>query len=205
MQDTMIDLETFGTTPGSAIRSIGALLFDPHSDALGPEFYVNVDRASCEKAGLTIDANTEAWWSRQSLAARAALDVNPQSLGDALMAFSAWWSTNGCVRPWSHGANFDQPILEACYRAVGMQAPWSFWDSRCTRTLFDIAQADTRKMTTGEVKHNALDDARAQARAAQACFQRITIGPMPTVRVVPSFGIAAPTTPKVPDPTSVFG
>lgn len=195
MQDVMLDLETFGTTPGSVIRSIGAVFFDPRSDALGPEFYVNVDRASCDKVGLIVDASTEAWWADpRRAAARAALEVDPKSLSDALWSFSAWWQSHGGERVWSHGANFDQPLVEAAYRAVGMQAPWSFWNSRCTRTLFDVAQVDTRKLLKGEVKHNAADDARIQARAVQACFRRL-------------FGLIAPPTTVAAAPTaaSVFG
>lgn len=105
--------------------------------------------------------------------------VDPQPLQDALWSFSAWWQSHGGERVWSHGANFDQPIIEAAYRAVGMQAPWSFWNSRCTRTLFDVANVDTRKMSTNEVKHNALDDARAQVRATQAAMRRIRGVPAP--------------------------
>jgi hypothetical protein len=183
MQDVMLDLETFGTSPGCVIRSIGAVVFDPKTGQLGPEFYANVDRNSCEFLGMTVDASTEAWWKRQSLAAQAALLKDPVPLHDALRSFSVWWSTYGGERVWSHGANFDQPIMEAAYPLVGMQAPWSFWNSRCTRTLFDIAGVDTRKMSAGEVKHNALDDARIQARAVHLCFQRL--GQAAPVAVVP--------------------
>lgn len=193
MKDVMLDLETLGTRPGCVIRSIGALFFDPDSDALGAEFYVNVDRASCEAAGLYVDLNTEAWWVRQSKAAQDALLVDPQPLQDALWSFSAWWQSHGGERVWSHGANFDQPILEAAYYAVGMQAPWSFWNSRCTRTLFDVAGVDPRKMSAGETKHNALDDTRIQARAAQACFRRLRGAPTPAIA------------PPSPAPDSVFG
>lgn len=173
MNHIMLDLETWGTRPGFAIRSIGAVVFDLHSQALGAEFYCNVSRADCEAAGLKIDATTEAWWQRQSAAARAALEVDPVCLRDALWQFNGWWVQNRGEFVWSHGANFDQPILEACYAVVGMQPPWSFWNSRCTRTLFDIAGIDGRKMAAGETKHNAADDARIQARAAQAAYARL--------------------------------
>lgn len=46
MNNVMLDLETFGTQPGSVIRSIGAVVFDPFSDKLGKEFYVNMWRTS---------------------------------------------------------------------------------------------------------------------------------------------------------------
>lgn len=199
MKDAMIDLETLGTRPGCVIRSIGALFFDPRSQALGPEFYVNVDRASCEQVGLKVDANTEAWWQRQSAAARAALEVDPKPLTDALWSFTSWWQSHGGERVWSHGANFDQPILEACYAAAGMISPWSFWNSRCTRTMFDIAQVDGRKMSKGETKHNAVDDARMQARAVQMCMARITIG---TVGLLGG-AVSAPSKPV--DSGDVFG
>jgi hypothetical protein len=186
MRDVMVDIESLGVRPGSVIRSVGAIFFDPHTGQLGPEFYANVDRVDCEANGLTVDKSTVAWWERQSKAAQDALLVNPQSLYDALWSFTTWWQTNGGERVWSHGANFDQPILDACYVAIGMQSPWSFWNSRCTRTLFDIAGVDAHKMSAGEVKHNALDDARIQARAVNVCFQRlgkssITAAPPPVV------------------------
>ncbi len=189
MTDIMIDIESYGVKPGCVIRSVGAIVFDPKTGHLGAEFYANVDRTSCELLGLVVDPNTEQWWKRQSLAAQAALAVDPKPLDDVLFSFSAWWSTNGGERIWSHGANFDQPIMEAAYEKVGMQAPWSFWNSRCTRTLYDVAGVDTRKMSAGEVKHNALDDARIQARAAHMCFQRLGLA-APSLGIVPAAPIS---------------
>lgn len=174
MTDIMLDLETWGTRPGSALRSIGAVTFDPNSEGTGSEFYVNISDMSCELAGLYVDPNTVAWWERQSKAAQDALLINQQPLHDALWSFTNWWSTMGGERIWSHGANFDQPILEAAYVACGHPgAPWSFWNSRCTRTLFDIAGVDTRKLKSNEVAHNALHDAKNQARAVQACMKHL--------------------------------
>lgn len=186
MNDCMLDIETFGTRPGSVIRSIGACFFDPAGSQLGPEFYVNVDRASCEELGLTVDPKTEEWWKRQSLAAQSALLVDPQPLRDALLSFSSWFTSHNGTYIWSHGANFDQPLMEAAYRAIGFDAPWLFWNSRCTRTLYALAGVDPRKLSKGEVKHNALDDARMQARAVQMCMQRISVGSPVAVVAPPS-------------------
>lgn len=182
MNDCMLDIETLGTRPGSVIRSIGACLFEPKGSQIGAEFYVNIDRASCEELGLTVDAKTEEWWKRQSLAAQAALTVDPQPLRDALLSFASWFTSHKGERVWSHGANFDQPLMDMAYRAIGWEVPWLFWNSRCTRTLYDIAGIDTRKLSSG-TKHNALDDARSQARAVQVAMQRIHVGtavPMPS-------------------------
>ena len=70
MTHIMVDLETWGTTPGSDIRSIGAVVFDPVAGTLGNEFYVNV--VGGEKVGLTRDPETEEWWADQSEEARGA-------------------------------------------------------------------------------------------------------------------------------------
>ena len=46
----MLDLETWGTKPGSAIRSIGAALFTLDGN-IGGTFYCNVDEQSCLDIG----------------------------------------------------------------------------------------------------------------------------------------------------------
>lgn len=176
MTDIMLDLETWGTRPGCAIRSIGAVTFDPNGDDTGNEFYVNVSDMSCELAGLTMDPNTVAWWERQSKEAQDALLVDPQPLSDALWSFANWFQTMGGKRIWSHGANFDQPILEAAYVACDFSgAPWDFWNSRCSRTLLDIAQVDTKAGAVGRrgTAHKAIDDAKFQALCVQAGIKRL--------------------------------
>ena len=135
---------------------------------------------SCELAGLTIDPTTAAWWERQSKEARDALLIDQRPLKDALWSFANWWQTVGGERIWSHGANFDQPILEAAFVATGFPGgPWSFWNSRCSRTLLDVAQVDTKAsgLRRQGVHHNALADAKFQALCVQAGYRRITVGP----------------------------
>src|ERR1700721_3055421 len=73
MNHVMADIETLGTRPGSVILSIGAVAFD-HRQGLGPEFHVKINQQSSERAGLTVDKGTLAWWMRQSPEARALLD-----------------------------------------------------------------------------------------------------------------------------------
>lgn len=52
----MVDLETLGTKPNSAILSIGAVAFD--DQGLHDEFYCNVDLISSIACGYEIDADT---------------------------------------------------------------------------------------------------------------------------------------------------
>jgi hypothetical protein len=170
--NVMLDLETWGTRPGSAIRSIGAVCFDPYSGELGDEFYCNVSRESCVEAGLKIDASTEAWWAKQSKQAQDALALDQVRLEEAVTMFNNWFKRRG-VFCWSQGANFDQPIYDEAARAVGKEAPWKFWDSRCTRTSYDIARFNPKSIKRIGTHHNALEDAIYQAQCVQAAYRKL--------------------------------
>jgi hypothetical protein len=164
----MLDLETWGTRAGCAIRSIGACVFD--AKGVGNTFYRNVTDASCEAAGLKQEPGTVKFWSEQGDTARAAFDADQVSLGHALLEFNDWWAAERGKFIWGMGANFDPPIIEAAYEAVMLDAPWKFWDVRCCRTV--LASADRRpERVKGDTKHHALDDAIAQAKAVSAAFR----------------------------------
>ncbi|MEM8396661.1 3'-5' exonuclease, partial [Morganella morganii] len=84
----MIDLETMGNKPDSAIVAIAAVPFDMVSgvtdDAL---FYEIIDLRSSEKYGGSIDADTVLWWLGKSDNARGEI-INSEKaieLPDALL------------------------------------------------------------------------------------------------------------------------
>lgn len=182
----MIDLETMGTAPGSAIISIGAVKFIPETGEIGPEtFYRNISLTSCLLAGLTIDAGTLAWWRDQSSEAKLALDDGGcTSLRAALAEFAQYLTSNahgedtGTPVVWCKGADFDFPLLAAAYRALDIPLPWKFWNARCARTLFNVCR-DQFGYVLPKVQgtaHNALDDARHQAEQVAACLQLMCHG-----------------------------
>lgn len=170
--DVMVDLETMGTRPGSAIASIGAVAFDPVAGVIGEaSFYRTISLASCQQAGLVIDGDTVGWWLQRGDEARAALLAGAAPLAGVLQHFAAWWrmSKGGVI--WGHGGNFDEPMLSAAYEAVGHIRPWHYADGRCTRTIFAAAKV-TPDRAQG-VHHNALDDARAQAVAVCRAYDAL--------------------------------
>ena len=172
--DVMLDLETLGTTPGCVILSIGAVAFD--SAAVLSTFEVHLDPRSCQRAGLTIDADTVMWWLGREEAARIALIQGPAiPLSAALAEFAAWLNPGERpIRLWSKGPSFDAAILGAAYRAAGLVVPWNYQDERCVRTVLDLTGVDGgdyREM--GEPRHQALTDALAQTRAVQEALRRI--------------------------------
>ena len=167
----MVDLETMGSRPGSVIASIGAVAFDPVSGEIGKSFYRTVSLASAAAAGLRFDADTVAWWLKQGEQARAALFSENARLAAVLTDFTGYWLAEGGRLFWSHGANFDDPILAEAFMAVGLQRPWKYWDSRCTRTIYDLAGVKPDR--AAGVHHTALDDAMAQALAVIAGYRKL--------------------------------
>jgi len=106
----MIDLETLGTIPGSAILTIGACFFD---QVIGHQFYKPVSLKSQIRYGFTIDPETINWWSRQNKTAQNASfgrHKNEATIKGSLGALSHFihYSTDqGKIKfyVWSHGAS----------------------------------------------------------------------------------------------------
>ena len=173
----MLDLETWGTSPGCAIASLGAVFFDFGGRPLGPSYYANISAESCAALGLSFDQRVIDWWGQQSEEAQAALDTDQLLITVVLDRFTEFVEANDepelCV--WSHGATFDIPITDAALRAAGRQTPWKYHNGRDTRTLIWLAEQlgiATEWPHTG-LRHYALDDAKSRALQMIALRQRI--------------------------------
>jgi hypothetical protein len=174
MRHVMLDLETWGTRPGSALRSIGAIDFEPTGEIGTNGFYRNIDDQSCADAGLTIDPQTAAWWEKQSSESRQVISLDQLPLLSVIEEFHRWWRMQAAQFVWCQGANFDEPLWAAACFAVGCVVPWKYWDTRCTRTIYHAARFDPRSVHREGVHHKALDDAIFQARCVQESFRRLS-------------------------------
>lgn len=154
----MLDLETLGTRPGDTILSIGACIFSPEN-GITSEFYVTINQESSKAAGLRAQKSTIEWWSNQSTEARTAAFKGQYTLEEALDKFRAWLPEDALL--YGNGANFDNALLAAAYRAVKQEQPWKFWNDRCYRTL--CAMFLIERVERVGAYHNALDDAKTQA------------------------------------------
>lgn len=170
----MIDLETLDVLPSATILTIGAIKFDPFGDdVLDPKcekFYVRVDVDSCDRIGCTISQSTLDWWAQQNQAAQdeAFGTENRIDIVDAMnQLYKFCW---GATRVWSHGIGFDIVILENVFRKIEKAIPWQFWETRDTRTLFDIG-IDPRRPPV--LKHHALEDAWNQAVGVQRVYNAL--------------------------------
>lgn len=174
----MIDLETWGTLPGSALRSIGAVTFSPYGDCHAEQsFYANIDKLSCEDAGLVINRDTAAWWATQSFEAQQRLEENPQALRDAVHSFAIWWQSVGGTYVWSNGANFDEVLWRVAAERVDHGTPWKYWNVRDTRTCWHLARLNAKSVPFDGVQHDAMADARHQAKCVTRAYSMLKIQP----------------------------
>ncbi len=169
----MIDLETMGISPDSAIVSIGAVVFDPRCNRLTKQtFYRELDWEVQDRA---INPKTRQWWQGNHPKAKAALN-GLDDLEDMLVELADWLPKD--AKPWGNGSTFDIAFLEHAYRQHGIDIPWKFWNVRDCRTIKDLyesARGGYDKKSGGTL-HHALDDATFQAQYICDMWKSILVG-----------------------------
>lgn len=184
MNNLMLDLETMGNNPNAPIVAIGAVFFEPATGELGPEFYAPVNLKSSMASGAVPDAETIDWWLGQSQEARDAIRIkNAEQLQTVLGNLTGFIQRHAdhprSMKMWGNGASFDNVILRSAYQAVGYQLPWPFWNDADVRTMVLLGRHlgfdPKRDMPFDGVAHNALADARHQAKYVSAIWQRLLL------------------------------
>ncbi|EFO2616864.1 exonuclease [Escherichia coli] len=173
----MIVLKTMGTSPDAPIISIGAIFYDPQTGDMGPEFSKTID---LETAGGVIDRGAIKYWWKQSREAQSAIMTDEIPLDDALLQLREFIDENSgefFVQIWGKEANFNNVILRRSYERQGIPCPWSYYNDRDVRTIVELGKAidfDARTAIPFEgERHNALDDARYQAKYVSAIWQKL--------------------------------
>ena len=171
----MIDLETLGTETRSVILSAGYCVFDPalydpkEHEVILDSGHVFLDVGAQLDLRRTISWSTIQWWMLQSEEARkqfAGVDRrHPDQVFTVLGALFCQYDFEGV---WAHGSTFDITMLQTLAEDLGAKVPWDFRIIRDTRTLYNYADSGTPHKPT--VKHNAMEDAIAQALNVCHCF-----------------------------------
>lgn len=181
MNHLMIDLETMGNKPNAPIVSIGAVFFEPSTGELGEEFYRVVSLKSSMDGGAVPDPDTIMWWMQQSEEARAAIcDKDAISISSALIKLNGFIhdsADSGKVQVWGNGASFDNVILRASYDREYIPCIWHFSNDRDVRTIVELGRViginPRRDIPFEGDQHNALADAKHQAKYVSAIWQRL--------------------------------
>lgn len=171
----MLDLETLDTKPSSQILTIGAVKFSPFN-LLEPrdDFYYRFELDEQMGRERTVSESTMDWWSKQDdeIINEAFGDHNRHDVNIVLRALKKYMV--GVDKVWSQGIAFDIPMLEDICTQFNEPIPWAFWAVEDCRTMLNRMPTDPRKDFTFAA-HNALEDARVQAKALQKTFKHFNM------------------------------
>lgn len=173
----MIDLETLGVEPDSVVMTLGAIKFDPFSDAEPHSpLYLrgDVEEQTEFPYERSIDENTLAWWAKQpeSIREEAFGDHDRVTVQEMLRQLNKW--AVGLDYIWCQGPTFDFVILQHLYKSAKKPVPWNYWQIRDSRTLFAMMPSDPRKAIQEEL-HNALADCYYQAKCVQQSYKHFGV------------------------------
>jgi hypothetical protein len=87
-----------------------------------------------------------------------------------LQEFAEWFKP--CEKIWANSPDFDCAILGEAYTRCGIEKPWKFWDTRCCRTIYDLAGIRKADLPTGK-EHHALHDCYRQIAGVKMAFSRL--------------------------------
>lgn len=170
----MIDIEALGVSPYGAVVQVGAVEFTLAGPREGG-FVANISFPSALGIG-EVSAETLEWWFQQKEGAIRGLFRYPVDARIAYQEFFRWF----CDREnphrtecWAH-ANFDHVLLGNAMERAGVRVPWLRKNARDLRTLLALSKPDA--IEREGVHHNALDDARHQARLAASSLRKLKEG-----------------------------
>lgn len=171
----VLDLETMGNRPTSAIVAIGCVRIE--SLAITSGLYRRVSLESSLQAGLTCDASTIEWWLQQNDSARAEihkpgairLESALADLADFMRSHPTGTPDRNCLL-WGNGSSFDNVIVGNAFDACNIRRPWLFWNDRDLRTLLAIFP-NAKQLPFDGTKHHALDDAMHEAKQLLTVLQ----------------------------------
>lgn len=164
--DLMIDLETYGTSPGCVILEVALVAFDRNSNRAmaGMTFFPDITQQ--QSMGFTIDNETMQFWSQNRDAWDYQLNQPRDSVETVTAGILRFWEDHCHINKtlvWAKGTHFDLPILRTI-----VKEPWSFRNIHDMRTLKLVSKSDI--VVKSEKPHEGLADAFAQAKeVVQLC------------------------------------
>lgn len=158
----MVDLETLSTRMNAKVLVLAAIKFDRYIDIQEikniPEkykFYKKIDINSYDNS-YHQDSETIEWWKKQDKNIyKENFEGERISLKQVLIEFSKWFGDSKQI--WSNGNSFDIPILSELYKKSNMEIPWKYYNSRDTRTIYELANVWSKNLPQLNL-HNALFD-----------------------------------------------
>ena len=170
----MIDTETLGRTPGSVVRSVAAIEFDPQTGETGRRKVWKIDLADSIRYGFRIEASTLKWWMMQPDEARREFVEGAETpLEDFLedfMQFIAATDEGNDFTLWCLQLDFDVAMLRSMYSWYNLNVyrcdeevlPWDFRKVRDVRPYMDALDSAGLLPPKVADRHTPLADCLAQ-------------------------------------------
>lgn len=179
MKYIMLDIETLGTAPGSAITSISAVEFNEEGET-GEEFHRDIQLKSCADIGLKMDSDTVIWWFKQSKEAIAQLsDDRPRvGISSALIDFNQWVAlrkSGDFEKVFAKDPDFDCAIIEDVCRRLNYPFPFKYSEKIAVRTISWLRPNFEKEEKFVGVKHNGVDDCKHQIKYVIKALKELSL------------------------------
>jgi hypothetical protein len=170
----MIDTETLGRTPGSVVRSVAAVEFDPRTGETGRQKVWKIDLADSIRYGFKVEASTLKWWMMQSDEARREFvegaETPLEDFFEEFMEFLADTDEEKDFTLWCLQLDFDVAMLRSMYSWYNLNVygcdeevlPWNFRKVRDVRPYIDALDSAGLLPPKVADRHTPLADCLAQ-------------------------------------------
>jgi len=175
MNNLMIDLETLSCQDDAVLLSIGACYFCIETGEIGETFHKAINIQNSINGKRTIDASTLLWWLEQGDDAKKVFNASKKADGLKIVMnqFAEFVKPN--AKPWGNGISFDLVKLKTAFKLCRIKTPWEFWNERDVRTIVEMGELlkinYKKSYVFDGVEHDALDDARHQAKYVSAIYR----------------------------------
>lgn len=175
MKNVMIDIETLGLMPGSAVTSIALVDFDLFTGEVHRQSHWYVSQGDLND--LVIELGTLNWWMDHDLKSELRPpEAKIKSLVGSLVHISRWIDHSTWV--WCKGLHFDIPVLKWLYQKKGLKIPWNYRNLRDSRSIVDLAKStpwmyDEPNPQKNMRPHNALNDALYQVQCLSGAVRAL--------------------------------
>lgn len=187
----MIDIETLGIKPGSAIMSIGASMFDACGDAASvirspDKFYSVLNSFDLQTTGFKIEPETLKWWRSQPIWEALSDEIRDSNVTvkQGCEDFRTFINKYQPDKIWANSPNFDIEMLRKMFDKVKVEFPVAYQQEMDYRTVMELAyptrdQRPGREMSSWFPEHHALGDAMEQSVQMQNALLKLGITAVP--------------------------
>lgn len=170
----MIDTETLGRVPGSVVRSLAAVEFDPETGETGRKKVWKIGITDSISYGFKIEASTLKWWMMQSEEARRDFVEGAETpvvdFLDELNYFLSCVNEENDFTLWCLQLDFDVPMLRSYYAWYNLKVhgcdeevlPWNFRKVRDVRPYMDALDSAGLLPPKVADRHTPLADCLSQ-------------------------------------------